>query len=184
MMARVAHPVCPYDGESGLKEKDGRMSTQHKAAPDDTVDVITDALLTVSRLMIGLTAQSMAEVDETITVQQFRSMMVLFKRGSTNLTTLAYQMGVQPSAAGRMVDRLVAMGLVERAPHPTSRRELLGSLTPRGHQVVKKINERRRAALLRILGEIPQSTREELVRTLTGFTVAAAEVTHDYDVET
>lgn len=160
------------------------MSIQDKAAPEDSVDVITDALLTVSRLMIALTAQSMAEVGENITVQQFRSLMVLYKRGSANLSTLAYQMGVQPSAAGRMVDRLVAMGLVERSPHPTSRRELLGSLTPRGHAAVKKINERRRAALAGILAEIPQSTREELVRTLTGFTTAAAELTHEYDVET
>lgn len=160
------------------------MSPRHKAVPDDAVGVITDSLLTVSRLMIALTAQSMAEVDENITVQQFQSMMVLFKRGSTNLTTLAYQMGVQPSAAGRMVERLVAMGLVERSPHPTSRRELLGSLTPRGHQAVKEINERRRAVLMGILGEMRHSTREELVRTLTGFTVAAAELTHEYDVET
>lgn len=160
------------------------MSTQHKGAPDDTVDVITDELLTVSRLMIALSAQALAEVDENITVQQFRSLMVLYKRGSTNLTTLAYQMGVQPSAAGRMVDRLVAMGLVERSPHPTSRRELLGSLTPRGHQAVTEINERRRAALMRILAGMPKSTSEELVRTLTGFNLAAAELAHDYDVET
>jgi DNA-binding MarR family transcriptional regulator len=160
------------------------MSPQQKGAPDDTVDVITEELLTVSRLMIGLSAQALAEVDENITVQQFRSLMVLYKRGSTNLTTLAYQMGVQPSAAGRMVDRLVGTGLVERSPHPTSRRELLGSLTPRGQQAVEEINERRRAALMRILAEIPKSTCEELVRTLTGFNAAAAELAQDYDVET
>jgi DNA-binding MarR family transcriptional regulator len=160
------------------------MSPQQKGAPDDTVDVITEELLTVSRLMIGLSAQALAEVDESITVQQFRSLMVLYKRGSTNLTTLAYQMGVQPSAAGRMVDRLVATGLVERSPHPTSRRELLGSLTPRGQQAVEELNERRRAGLMRILAEIPKSTCEELVRTLTGFNAAAAELAQDYDVET
>jgi len=160
------------------------VSPQRKDSPDDAVDVITEELLTVSRLMIGLSAQALAEVDENITVQQFRSLMVLYKRGSTNLTTLAYQMGVQPSAAGRMVDRLVAMGLVERSQHPTSRRELLGSLTPRGQQAVTEINDRRRAGLMGILAEIPKSTCEELVRTLSGFNAAAAELAHDYDVET
>ena len=98
--------------------------------------------------------------------------MILSNRGPVNLATLAGLLGVQPSATGRMVDRLVAAGLIDRLPHPTSRRELLAALTKRGREVVRRVTAYRRAEIAAIVEKMPPPERHGLVRALTAFTAA------------
>jgi DNA-binding MarR family transcriptional regulator len=145
------------------------------ATSEESVDAITDALLTVSRLLVAVSARSIAVVDDTITIPQFRTLVILANRGSVNLATLAGLLDVKPSAAGRMVDRLVGAGLIDRLPHPTSRRELLATLTPRGRRVVRQVTTQRRREIARIVEQMPPSERHGLVRALTTFTAAGGE---------
>lgn len=105
-------------------------------ADDNSSDAITQALLTASRLLLAISAQSIANVDETLTIPQFRTMAILSTRGPVNLATLAGLLDVAPSTTGRMADRLVAAGLIDRQPHPDSRRELVVELTARGLDMV------------------------------------------------
>jgi DNA-binding MarR family transcriptional regulator len=158
----------------GLGER-GTMATENATAADESLDAITDALLTASRLLVAISAHSIAEVDETITFPQFRTLVILSNRGPVNLATLAGALGVQPSATGRMVDRLVAAGLIDRLPHPTSRRELLAALTKRGREVVRRVTAHRRAEIARIVEQMPAPERHGLVRALTAFTIAGGE---------
>jgi DNA-binding MarR family transcriptional regulator len=145
------------------------------ATSEESVDAITDALLTASRLLVAVSARSIAVVDDTITIPQFRTLVILANRGSVNLATLAGLLDVKPSAAGRMVDRLVGAGLIDRLPHPTSRRELLATLTPRGRRVVRQVTTQRRREIARIVEQMPPSERHGLVRALTTFTAAGGE---------
>ncbi|KQH77633.1 MarR family transcriptional regulator [Mycobacterium gordonae] len=149
------------------------MATENTTT--ESLDMITDALLTASRLLVGISANSIAAVDDTITIPQFRTLVILSNRGPVNLATLATSLGVQPSATGRMVDRLVSAGLIDRLPHPTSRRELLASLTKRGREVVAKVTANRRSEIARIVEKMPAAERHGLVRALTAFTAAGGE---------
>ena len=79
---------------------------------------MTDALLTASRLLVAISAQSIANVDETLTIPQFRTMVILSTRGPVNLATLAGLLDVNPSTTGRMAERLVAAGLIIGNPIP------------------------------------------------------------------
>src|ERR1700740_1860264 len=151
------------------------MTVDSATAAGESVDVITDALLTVSRLLVAISAHSIALVDETITIPQLRTLVILSNRGPVNLATLAGLLGVQPSATGRMVDRLVAAGLIDRLPHPTSRRELLAALTKRGRDVVREVTAHRRAEIAAIVEKMPPPERHGLVRALTAFTAAGGE---------
>lgn len=150
------------------------MAVDHTTV-DESLDVITDALLTASRLLMAVSARSIGEVDETITIPQFRTLVILSNRGPVNLATLAGLLGVQPSATGRMVDRLVAAGLIDRLPHPTSRRELLAALTKRGREVVRQVTAHRRAEIAAIVEKMPPPERHGLVRALAAFTAAGGE---------
>ena len=150
------------------------MGTENATAADESLDVITDALLTASRLLIAISAHSIAQVDETITIAQFRTLVILSNRGPINLATLASLLGVQPSATGRMVDRL---------PHPTSRRELLAALTKRGREVVRRVTAHRRTEIASIVEKMPPSERHGLVRALTAFTIAGGEPDVNLDVD-
>jgi DNA-binding MarR family transcriptional regulator len=151
------------------------MAVVDHTTVDESLDVITDALLTASRLLMAISARSIGEVDETITIPQFRTLVILSNRGPVNLATLAGLLGVQPSATGRMVDRLVAAGLIDRLPHPTSRRELLAALTKRGRDVVRQVTTHRRTEISNIVERMPPPERQGLVRALTAFTAAGGE---------
>ncbi len=151
------------------------MTSENLTAADESVDMITDALLTASRLLVAISAHSIADVDENITFPQFRALVILSNEGPINLATLAGLLGVQPSATGRMVDRLVAAGLIDRLPHPTSRRELLAALTERGREVVQQVTARRRAEIAQIVEKMPPPERHGLVGALKAFTAAGGE---------
>lgn len=159
------------------------MTTENATTVEESLDRITDALLTASRLLVGISAHSIAQVDETITIPQFRTLVILSNRGPINLATLATLLGVQPSATGRMVDRLVSAGMIDRLPHPTSRRELLAALTSRGREVVAKVTTNRRIEIARIVEQMPLAERHGLVRALTAFTAAGGEPDAHVDID-
>lgn len=163
------------------------MPTEYPATAEESVDVITDALLTASRLLVAISAHSIAQVDENvdenITIPQFRTLVILSNHGPINLATLATLLGVQPSATGRMVDRLVGAELIDRLPHPTSRRELLAALTKRGRDVVRQVTEHRRTEIARIVEQMAPAERHGLVRALTAFTEAGGEPDARYEIE-
>lgn len=138
-------------------------------------DAVTDAVLTASRLLIAVSATSIAEVDESITIPQFRLLVVLHGSGKMKLTTMAELLGVKPSTATRMVDRLVAKGLVQRHDNPASRREILLDLTEVGAKTVVKVTRQRRRNISGIVARMPAGHRESMVRTLEAFNEAGGE---------
>jgi DNA-binding MarR family transcriptional regulator len=152
-------------------------------ADNESLDEITDALLTASRLLVAMSARSIASVDETITIPQFRTLVILSNHGPLNLATLARLLEVQPSTTGRMVDRLVGAGLIERKPHPRSRRELVAELTARGRRVVGRVTARRRNEIASVVQRMPQRERRGLVSALNAFTSAGGEPATRLDVD-
>jgi len=60
-------------------------------------------------------------------------LLIKCREGNLRQRALAVLVGVDPASMGRTIDRLVAMGMVERADDPTDRRAWKVSLTPAGH---------------------------------------------------
>jgi DNA-binding MarR family transcriptional regulator len=148
--------------------------TRPEVAADD-VDALTDAVLTASRLLVAVSARSIAAVEETITLAQFRLLVVLDGRGPVKLIGLAELLAVNPSATTRMVDRLVAAGMVDRRQNPATRREVVIGLTGAGREVVRGVTERRRAEIAEIVARMPEAARHGLVEALLAFTEAGDE---------
>ena len=160
------------------------MAERDVAAQDESIDMLTDALLTASRLLVAISARSIALVDEAITIPQFRTLVILSNEGSTNLSTLAGLLDVQPSTVGRMVERLVGGGLINRQTNPTSRRELTVALTPRGRRVVHEVTAHRRAEIGRVVRRMPSQERDGLVSALAAFAAAGGEPPVAQDIDT
>lgn len=151
------------------------MPARTDSAADESVDAITDALLTASRLLVAISARSIADLDETLTIPQFRTLVILSTRGPVNLATLAGLLDVQPSTTGRMVDRLVGAGLIDRQQNPESRREFVVDLTARGREVVAAVTTSRRRKLAEVVENMPNRERHGLIGALTAFTNAGRE---------
>lgn len=143
--------------------------------PSGDLDELTDAVLTASRLLIAVSARSIAAVNDTITVPQFRMLVMLDSRGPLKLTTLAEHLAVNPSTATRMADRLVTAELIGRKPNPLSRREVILELTPTGRRVVREVTNRRRAEIRKIVMRMPPAARRGLVDALSAFSTAGGE---------
>jgi len=140
----------------------------------DSQEFVT-ALLTVSRVLVGISARSLAEVERTVTVTQFRTLVVLDNYGEINLNRLAELLGVNSSTALRMIDRLLVAGLVTRRDNPASRREVLLGLSPAGRRIVRKVTRRRRTELARVVAGMPGERRDDFLAALRAFADAADE---------
>ncbi|MEU6181275.1 MarR family winged helix-turn-helix transcriptional regulator [Streptomyces coeruleorubidus] len=145
------------------------------AGPMDDVDAVTRAVLTASRLLVAVSARSLAEVEERVTLPQFRMLVVLSTRGATKLVALAELLQVAPSTAMRMVDRLIAAGLADRRLNPDNRRETLLQLTEEGRRTVENVTARRRAEIAAIVQRLTPAQRLGLVEALTAFNEAGGE---------
>lgn len=134
-----------------------------------------EAVLAASRVLIGVAARSLAAVEDTVTLTQFRALVIIASRGPLHLAGLAEAMQVHPSNATRTCDRLVAIGLVDRRDNPADRRHLLLTLTDAGRELVDGVMQRRRAAIMEILQRMPARDRAQLAAVLTRFAAAGGE---------
>jgi DNA-binding MarR family transcriptional regulator len=144
-------------------------------AADEGVDELVTTILTASRVLVGVSARSLAEVEDTVTLSQFRTLVVLRGHGQTRLNRLAERLGVGPSTALRAVDRLIAAGLVVRRENEVDRREVVIGLTPHGTDLVDTVTARRRAAIKDIVSAMPAQKSRALVDALDAFSQAADE---------
>ncbi|TQK52391.1 transcriptional regulator [Streptomyces sp. SLBN-118] len=141
----------------------------------DDVDAVTRAALTASRLLVAVSARSLAAVEERVTLPQFRMLVVLSTRGATKLVALADLLRVAPSTAMRMVDRLIAAGLADRQANPANRRETLLQLTDEGRRTVEDVTARRRAEIAAIIERLTPTQRLALIEALAAFNAAGGE---------
>ncbi|MYS27248.1 MarR family transcriptional regulator, partial [Streptomyces sp. SID7804] len=135
----------------------------------DDVEAVTRAVLTASRLLVAVSARSLAAVEDRVTLPQFRMLVMLSTRGATKLVALAELLQVAPSTAMRMVDRLIAAGLADRQTNPANRRETLLRLTDEGRRTVEYVTARRRAEIAAIVERLAPRQRAALVKALTAF---------------
>ncbi|MFF8843021.1 MarR family winged helix-turn-helix transcriptional regulator [Streptomyces sp. NPDC015127] len=141
----------------------------------DDVDAVTRAVLTASRLLVAVSARSLAAVEDRVTLPQFRLLVVLSTEGPAKLVVLAERLGVNPSTALRMMDRLIAAGLADRQVNPHNRRETVLRLTGEGRRIVEDVTGRRREEIAAIVARLDPAQRAALVGALTAFTEAGAE---------
>ncbi|WP_433251890.1 MarR family winged helix-turn-helix transcriptional regulator [Actinomadura nitritigenes] len=142
---------------------------------DGGADEVTSALLTASRLLVAISARSLAAVEDAVTPPQFRLLVVLSAQGPAKLVTLAGLLEVNPSTALRMVDRLAAAGLVDRRASPASGREVRIQLTAAGRAIVGDVTARRRADIAAVVTRMPPEQRRALVAALRAFNAAGGE---------
>jgi DNA-binding MarR family transcriptional regulator len=132
-----------------------------------------DAVMLAMRVLVAVTAQSVAQLDERVTLPQLRVLVVIASRGPQNLAAVAQGLGVHSSNATRACDKLVEAGLLDRSDDPADRRNLILRLTASGEELVETMNKARRASIAGILERVPVHRREHLTAALLEFVDAA-----------
>lgn len=139
-------------------------------------DEVIEALLAVSRVLVAISARSLGQLDSDVTLQQYRTLVVLVSRGPQRVVDLAQELAVQPSTATRMCNRLVRKGLVARHARPTDRRAAWMALTPAGKELVGLVMQRRRAEIGHLVRELELVRPTAFAGVLHAFVEAAGEV--------
>jgi len=141
-----------------------------------------DAVMRASRVLVAVVAQSIAVVEDTVSVLQLRVLVIIASRRALNLGEVAESLGVHPSNATRIVDKLVTAGFVHRADDPADRRYLVLSLTPQGHDIVQRVTGYRRSSIATVMENMRPSRRRTLASALGSFAEAAGEPPGDEEV--
>jgi len=150
------------------------------AALDQEAEEVTVAVMAASRLLIAISARALASTDDSLTLPQLRAMVVLDTCGPVKLAAMAATLGVNPSTALRMVERLESAGLIDRKTNPDNRREVILNLTPVGRDLVERVLTHRRSEIRTLVERLPVEARAgRLVPALKALTEAADEMAVD-----
>jgi DNA-binding MarR family transcriptional regulator len=136
-----------------------------------------EAVVLATRVLVAVTAQSLASLEDQVTLPQLRVLVMIASRGPQNLTAVAQGLSVHASNATRLCDKLVEAGLLQRSEDPADRRNLVLRLTAAGDQLVKDMTNQRRAAIAHVLANMHPALRDDLVPVLRCFAQAAGEIT-------
>jgi DNA-binding MarR family transcriptional regulator len=126
----------------------------------------------------AMIAGSLAEVDPPVTMPQWR-VLVLAESEPQNVKSVAEDLGVHPSNATRLCDRLVRAGLLDRRQLEQDRRQVVLTLTPRGRQLVDRVFAHRRRTVEQVLAALPDEHRGAVAEAIDAFVSAAEHVGHD-----
>jgi DNA-binding MarR family transcriptional regulator len=110
-------------------------------------------------------------VDDTmdLTYNQYKALLSLSDTGPCTLNTLSRELEVATSSASQMVDRLVAMGLVQRSTADGDRRSIVLTTSTRGEELLETVKEEillRYQELFRHLGAAEQANLAGAIHTL------------------
>jgi DNA-binding MarR family transcriptional regulator len=137
-----------------------------------------DAVMTAARVLVAVTAQSVAAVEDRVTLPQLRVLVMIASREPQNLNAVAQALGVHSSNATRACDKLVEARLLHRSEDPADRRNVILRLTESGQQLIRTVMDTRRAAIASILAKMRVQQRSSLVPPLRAFADAAGEIFH------
>lgn len=154
-------------------------SVAAELAEDDAASVlagqaeVVDAVLAANRVFVAVAAGALAGLSPQVTLPQFRALVLLEMHDAMTLSDLADALGVVPSTATRMCDRLIAKELVDRVTDDTNRRQISLTLTGEGRALIAQSTRRRTREVARLLRAIPAESQDELAHAL-GLLVQAA----------
>lgn len=149
------------------------MHINPEGSPDAA---LVDALILASRALVAIAARSLVDVDDDVTLPQYRALVVVATRGPQPLAQLAEALGVAPATATRMCDRLVRKKLIRRSHDLEDRRVVRVDLTPRGRALVGKVLERRRSEIQEILRDVGVAQQHQVIEALQAFAAATGDV--------
>jgi DNA-binding MarR family transcriptional regulator len=149
-------------GSAAVPEGLGRAEGQAGAPFADRLELALRGLLELS---VGV----LSAMEENVSPSHLRALQSLDHLGGAKVTALGDALGVPPSTASRISDRLTAAGLITREVAPDNRRATLLELTPAGHEVLSDLAGARAKALERVAAAMTPEEREALLLGAEGF---------------
>lgn len=133
-----------------------------------------EVVLAACRVLVAISAQSIAVVESDVDLTEFRVLVILATLGSARLSTLADTAEIHDATARRVCDRLIGLKFLTITEQRSECGQAL-TLTAQGRGVVHMVMSRRRAAIEPILAHMSAAGRTGLQTAFNEFARAAGE---------
>ena len=118
-------------------------------------------------------------MEREFSFSQTLILMMLLTQQSVKMKELARLLGLSRANATGLVDRLESRGLVERRHSTEDRRVVHVSLTRKGQQTARKLNEARRTGLAQMMRRVPPKNLAVFIETLEQMAMGLSETQSD-----
>jgi MarR family transcriptional regulator for hemolysin len=133
-----------------------------------SADVVAREMLDlVPAIMRTIRGEMHNQWSTDLSVHQFRALMFINRRPGCSLLDAARHLGLTPPTVSKMMDGLVADGLVTRDASSSDRRKVLLTLTSQGGALLEKVREGTQARLMEILAPLTSKEQETIAQALT-----------------
>ncbi|WP_169816395.1 MarR family winged helix-turn-helix transcriptional regulator [Demequina soli] len=126
---------------------------------EELLEAATDALVVFLRRSVPRTAETVSNLG--LTLHQFRALVILYAEDGCTTTDLADAVGVHPSVATGIVQRMVQRGIFERHEDAVDRRIRRLTLTPMGRELAGEVVGDARVQRRRQLAALDEAQLEQ-----------------------
>lgn len=135
---------------------------------DSEIQRLHEAVNTIMRaLKIAESAVQVAHRELAFVPADIQTLRYVSSHERCKLSDLAAHLGVVPTTASSIVDRLVDRGFVHRERPETNRRAIALILTPEGKDVYTRLEREERATMQIMLDALPEEDRAPFVKSMT-----------------
>jgi DNA-binding MarR family transcriptional regulator len=135
------------------------MATARRATPEECARAVLE---TTPLIMQSLRAQ-MRGLRGALSVPQFRALAFVGRRPRSSLSDVAQHVGTSLPSMSKLIDGLVARGMVERVPEADDRRRVALSLTRNGRRLLDVVHDATQAHLSSLFGDLSAAERAAIV---------------------
>jgi len=118
----------------------------------------------VARALGRISRERARAVD--VTPQQAETLQLIFERGAVSTSSLAEQLGIDPSTASRNLSGLERSGLISRKKGADDARQTDVRLTPRGKRVAESVAAGSNTSFSAVLDQLPRGERQRVTDAL------------------
>lgn len=124
--------------------------SRHKGSGQLSLELFVDRLLQLMPRFIRIQVKQERNylARGLITLPQLWTLRQVAEQGTCSMHALAQAQGVRASTITGLVDRLVALGLLQRRTSDTDRRAVLAAITAKGRKILDALHAEKRMALI------------------------------------
>lgn len=165
----MTHDGARSNTVAGRKEA---MPSTNKPAKTDLSE-----LERATRGLLALNVSALEQMEQRIGLAPLRALQALDRLGPSLVTELGDELGLLPSTASRLSDRLADAGYITRRVAPTNRRATLLELTDAGRAVLDELIGLRVEAFGAVTRHMTETDIAALIQGARAFTAAHRELT-------
>ncbi|MGB2799179.1 MAG: MarR family transcriptional regulator [Dehalococcoidia bacterium] len=134
---------------------------------DEVLDTLADDLFSIPALVVRASRRKLLKtaltcIDESITPLHFGVMKALSEAETLHITAVGDRLQIPAPQMTRLVDRLVAAGLVERRPDAADRRSVNLALTEKGTMMMEQHSAAIKESVKEALSSLSDEELQEL----------------------